>query len=329
MRTVNLGATGLATSVLGYGCAGLMRPPTPKERSALLEAAFDFGIRHFDIARYYGHGGSEAILGKFLTDNKLRDQVTITTKFGIQPTPLGKSSFGKRMMNGARRLAAIHPGVRKVLSRVAGGTTRTNCFDPESARLSLETSLRELGTDHVDLFLLHEANLENAQTPGLLEFLDGAKRDGKIRAFGCASECASTLNIITHAPAFASFVQIANSFGHWNLPKLPSGSERFVLTHGALKNLSALENAFSQSPPETQEKGVELFLSARGSELAGLVLGLALHKNSQGVTLFSSTQPQRIRENIKAAMQWNSLTANDWSAFQRVAEQRLAAFHVS
>lgn len=317
MRSINLGATGRTTSVLGYGCAGLMRPTTATERAALLATAFDAGIRHFDIARYYGHGGSEAILGNFLADNHLRDQVTITTKFGIQPTPLGKSSFGKRMMNAARRLAAIHPGVRKVLSRVAGGTTRTNCFDPESARVSLETSLRELRTDHVDLFLLHEASLENAQTPGLLEFLEQAKQSGKIRAYGCASEVSATMQIVQHAPAFASVVQMANGLAGWNLEKLPADSQRFVLTHGALKILPALEAAFSRSTAG--------FASARGSELAGLVLGLALHKNPQGITLFSSTQPERIRENVKMTMQTSSLTASDWAEFQRMAEQYLAA----
>ena len=328
MRTVNLGATGLTTSVLGYGCAGLMRPPTPKERSALLEAAFDSGIRHFDTARYYGHGGSEEVLGKFLSEGNRREEITVATKFGIQPPSLGRSSLGKTIISFARRLASLHPGVRKLLSGFAGRTVRTNRFDPESARLSLETSLRELKTDYIDLFLLHEANLDDARTPGLIEFLENAKRSGKIRAFGSASDCSATLDIITQAPAFASIVQIANGFGQWNLQKLPPNPERFILTHGALKILPALENAFSQTTPATKEKDAGIFISARGAELAGLILGLALQKNSQGVTLFSSTQPQRIRENIETAMRWNSLTANDWSDFQCVAEQHLAAFHV-
>lgn len=328
MRTVKLGPTGLTTSVLGYGCAGLMRPPTPRERAALLEAAFDSGIRHFDTARYYGHGGSEGVLGKFLSDNKLRDQVTLTTKFGIEPPPMGQSSFGKRMVNAARRLATIHPGVRKFLSGFAGRSVRTNRFDPESARLSLETSLRELRTDHVDLFLLHEASLESAQTPGLLEFLEGARRDGKIRAFGCASDCPATLDIISQAPAFASVVQMANGLGQWNLQKLPPNSERFVLTHGALKVLPVLETAFSQPVPALVKNTANRFGSAQGSELAGLVLGLAMYKNPQGITLFSSTHPQRIRENIEQALRRDSFTAAEWSEFQRVAEELLAALHV-
>lgn len=319
MQTINLGATGRTTSVLGYGCAGLMRPTTATERAALLATAFDAGIRHFDIARYYGHGGSESILGNFLADNRLRDQVTITTKFGIQPTPLGKSSFGKQMMNAARRIASLHPSIRKVLSRAAGGTTRTSCFDPESARLSLETSLRELRTDHIDLFLLHEASLENAQTPGLLEFLEQAKQSGKIRAFGCASQFPATLNIVQHAPAFASVVQLANGLAGWNLEKLPADPQRFVLTHGALKILPALEAASSRWTVDGR------IVSVQGSELAGLVLGLSLHKNPQGITLFSSTYPERIRENIKMTMQTSSLTASDWAEFQRMAEQHLAA----
>ncbi len=315
MKMIDLGATGRRTTVLGYGCAGLMRPTSGKERIALLQAAFDAGIRHFDIARYYGHGGSEAILGQFISDSRLRDQVTITTKFGIQPTPLGGSSLGKRLMNAARRFASIHPSIRKVLSRAAGGTTRTNCFNPEAARLSLETSLRELRTDYVDLFLLHEATWEDTQTPGLLEFLEQAKRSGKILAFGCASQPLPTLQIAEQAPAFASVVQMANAPGAWNREKLPPDPQRFVLTHGALKKLPELETAFSQS------KGDGPFKSARGTELAGLLLGLALHKNPAGITLFSSTYPKRIGENVAQTIRTSLFAAATWAAFETAASQ--------
>jgi D-threo-aldose 1-dehydrogenase len=329
MRTVTLDETGLTTSALGYGCAGLMRPPTAGERSALLEVAYDGGIRHFDVARYYGHGGAEGVLGKFLAESNRRDEVTIATKFGMEPSPLAQSSLGKRIMSSARRLAAVHPRIRKLLSGFAGRTIRTNRFDPESARLSLETSLRELRTDHIDLFLLHEANLQDTETPGLLEFLHNAKGSGKIRAFGLGSEYLKTLEIITHAPAFTRIIQVANGFGHWNLRRLPLDGRCFVITHGALKILPALESAFSRESMSLPTKSnTSSFESVRSCDLAGLLLGLAMHENSRGIILFSSTQPQRIRQNIAKALQTDSLASADWSAFQRAAEQHLDTFDV-
>jgi aryl-alcohol dehydrogenase-like predicted oxidoreductase len=328
MRTVTLGQTGLTTSILGYGCAGLMRPATTRERSALLETAFDSGIRHFDVARYYGHGGAEEVLGRFVSEGNRRDEVTIATKFGIQPTSLGHSSFGKRIMSSARWLASIHPQVRKVLSKLAGGTVRTNRFDQESARLSLETSLRELRTDRIDLFLLHDANLEDARTPGLLEFLEAAKQDGKIRAFGSASGYSETLDIILHAPLCASVVQIANGFGQWNLARLPANPSRFVITHGALKILPVLERGLRGAESTAGEGEFPLLSSMRGMKLAGLLLGFAMHENRQGITLFSSTQPRRIRDNITKSLEAESFSSEDWSILRRAIKQQVPAIDV-
>ena len=51
---------------------------------------------------------------------------------------------------------------------------------------SLETSLREIGTDHIDFFFVHEPTLTIAAIDDLLSAADKLKRDGKIRAFGLA-----------------------------------------------------------------------------------------------------------------------------------------------
>jgi D-threo-aldose 1-dehydrogenase len=324
MRTVTLNETGLTTSALGYGCAGLMRPPTASERSALLEAAYDSGIRHFDVAPYYGHGGAEEVLGKFLSEGNRRNEVTIATKFGIEPPRLGRSSLGKSIIRTARRLASVHPRVREILSGFAGRAVHTSRFDAESARLGLEMSLRELRTDHIDVYLLHEASLEDARTPGLLEFLESAKYNGKIRAFGLGSYYSDTLEIIAHAPAYTSIIQIANGLGQRNLQRLPVDFRGFIVTHGALKILPGLQSALSRSTSSPEQRGTEILYSARESGLAGLLLGLAMHENSEGITLFSSTQPQRIRDNIAKSLQTCSFTSADWSAFQGGAEQHLA-----
>lgn len=47
----------------------------------LLDAAYDAGIRHFDVAPLYGQGEAAALFGEFPRGR--RDKVTVTTKFGI------------------------------------------------------------------------------------------------------------------------------------------------------------------------------------------------------------------------------------------------------
>ena len=102
------------TTVLGYGTTSLMGVSTSGERLALLEAAFDAGIRHFDTAPYYGYGEAERVLGDFISDK--RDQVTITTKFGMQAPAVVKLRLVNLL---ARQILRLLPGIRQVLSKKA------------------------------------------------------------------------------------------------------------------------------------------------------------------------------------------------------------------
>src|SRR5438045_1975491 len=81
MRRRTLGRTGLEVSTLGFGCAKLTFN-TREEALRVLETAYEEGITHYDVARVYGLGWAEGILGEFLKNK--RDHVTVTTKFGLQ-----------------------------------------------------------------------------------------------------------------------------------------------------------------------------------------------------------------------------------------------------
>lgn len=319
---VKVGSACLIKSLVGYGCAGLMRPTGKRERFALLEAALEAGIRHFDVARYYGHGGAEGVLGKFLHETGLRDSVTITTKFGMEPSPLAQTVGGKSLMNFARRVATLSPGLRSVLSGIAQRGVRANSFNAASARGSLDASLKELSTDHVDIFLLHEASADSTEAEGLLEFLENFKQEGKIRAFGLGTDIHTTLEIIKQAPAFARVVQIPNGIGHWNLPNLPPDPHRLTLTHGALRSVPILEAALTKRPlsPDIVETW-QRYGSPLGQELAGMLLGLSIHENPKGVTLFSSLRPKRIRENVAAALKYSGWEAPEWSTFKQMMDR--------
>lgn len=76
MQQVELQGPKLSVSAVGFGCGGLMRSPSRNERMAVLGSAVDSRITHFDIARIYGFGQTEAELGKFLHTVE-RDAVTV------------------------------------------------------------------------------------------------------------------------------------------------------------------------------------------------------------------------------------------------------------
>lgn len=156
MELRRLGASGLAVSVVGLGCNNLGRPGTPTESAAgaqaVVDAALDAGITLFDVADAYGspRGRSEELLGKALAAR--RDHAVIATKFGMDMRGDNGPDFGAR---GSRRY--VHRAV--------------------------ESSLRRLGTDWIDLYQLHRPDPETplAET---LSALDELVTAGKIRYVG-------------------------------------------------------------------------------------------------------------------------------------------------
>ena len=152
MRQVVLPATNIAASALGFGCQPILARIDGGTARRALDQAFDLGIRHFDLARSYGLGEAEAVIGRFARGR--RDRVTIETKFGILPA------------KAASRYAALKPIARVVLNRLPALRSRIRAqmgpltvggnFAPAAVRESVEASLRALGTDYIDILVMHD-----------------------------------------------------------------------------------------------------------------------------------------------------------------------------
>lgn len=159
MNYRTLGRTNFAVSALALGTVelgmdyGIAAPghfarPPEAAAIALVQATLDAGINFIDTARAYGE--SEAVLGKALRGR--REQVVLATKVGLH-RPDGSLPTGE----------ALH---RHMLD-------------------SLETSLRLLQTDYVDLWQLHNVDgAVLAQRAEIAAIFDEARRSGKIRAAG-------------------------------------------------------------------------------------------------------------------------------------------------
>ena len=123
----------------------------------LLREAFDLGVTFFDTADTYASGDAETILQEALGD--VRDQIVIGTKFGYD------------IYNNPDR-----PGQQE----------RPHDWSAKYMRHALEQSLKRLGTDHIDLYQLHNSRLDAIQKDDLWEELERAKDEGLIRAVGTA-----------------------------------------------------------------------------------------------------------------------------------------------
>ena len=195
---------------LGFGCVKLTSNYTKKQAIRNLEVAFDNGIKHFDVARLYGFGLSEGILGDF-SKNK-RSSITITTKFGIDPNnTLLKNLFLQNVIRSVyRKLKKSR--VQKQTSALASNSMTSKDFSLVHAEKSIDTSLKELKTDYIDYLLLHEPLISEANNEELIHFLEQKKKAGIIKEFGIASFSDTVFKEYAHLNIAHTILQTSNSF---------------------------------------------------------------------------------------------------------------------
>ena len=141
-----LGRTGVEVSAIGLGGSHLAEAKSKKESLQIVHEAIDAGINFMDNAWEYHDGRSEELMGKALEGGR-RQQVFLMSK------------------------VCTHGRGRKTAMR------------------QLEESLRRLRTDHLDLWQVHEVIYDNEPdlhfaADGVIEALEQAKRDGKVRFVG-------------------------------------------------------------------------------------------------------------------------------------------------
>ncbi|WP_423369075.1 aldo/keto reductase [Burkholderia sp. LMG 32019] len=158
MEHVRLGTSGLKVSKLCVGCMTYGNPAwrpwvvTEDVARPLIRTALDAGVMFFDTADIYSDGESERILGRALRDFATRDDVVIATK-AFFPTGDGPN---------------------------ASGLSRKHLF------ASIDASLQRLGTDYVDLYVIHRFD-PDTRIDETLDALDALVRCGKVRYLGASS----------------------------------------------------------------------------------------------------------------------------------------------
>lgn len=203
---LNLDGAGLRVSQLGFGTSKLFRLHTTRERQRVLDAAFDAGIRHFDTARMYGLGMAEEELGRFLARH--RGTVTVATKFGIPVSTTG--SLLRPIQGLVRRVVGAIHGLQRRLRKRPSPLMAARCFDLASAQAWLETSLRALGVDAIDILFLHEPNAQSLIPPEMEVFLAEARDRGDIRAWGVSGRLSEVLPVQAARPGLVQVLQYAS-----------------------------------------------------------------------------------------------------------------------
>jgi D-threo-aldose 1-dehydrogenase len=178
VRQIALGSTGLRVSELVFGGApigGLYAPVSDDQAAAALEAAWTVGIRAFDTAPHYGAGLSEQRLGRFL-GGRPREEFVLSTKVGRRLVPATGDVQGVDGFYGTPQLARVRD------------------YSRDGALAALEDSLRRLGTDRIDIALIHDPDAHAEQAlDGAYAALDQLRSEGTIRAVGVGGNQAPLL----------------------------------------------------------------------------------------------------------------------------------------
>ena len=163
MDYVKLGHTGLQVSRICLGCMSYGQAKTPgvlqwhwtlseADSRPHIKRALEAGINFFDTANVYSNGESEEVLGRAIRDFTTRDEVVLATKVW---GPVRQGPNGRGLSRKA------------ILSEV-------------------DKSLRRLGTDYIDLYIIHRFDYDTPLEE-TLDTLNDVVRAGKVRYLGAAS----------------------------------------------------------------------------------------------------------------------------------------------
>jgi aryl-alcohol dehydrogenase-like predicted oxidoreductase len=182
VETVSFGRTGLKVSKLCFGTMGVgssqWKPWVLDEADSisLLKHCLDLGITFFDMANWYSIGESERIVGKTLLSMVPRDQLVLTTK--------------------AHYAMSDDPNDR--------GLSRKNLLS------AIDASLSRIGTDHVDIFMVHAFD-PHTPIEETMEALHDIVRSGKARYLGASTMFAwqfSEMNHVARENGWTTFVNM-------------------------------------------------------------------------------------------------------------------------
>ena len=181
MYKIEFGKSGLQVPTVAVGCMRISNK-NEKEVSAFVETALENGANFFDHADIYGGGKSEIVFGKAISPS-MRDKVIIQTKCGIRQ---GRFDFS----------------YEHIINSVNG-------------------SLERLGTDYIDVLLLHrpDALMEPEEVAKAFSELEAS---GKVRHFGVSNQNPYQMQLLQSCldmPLCANQLQ----FGVMHAPMIQSG----------------------------------------------------------------------------------------------------------
>ena len=300
---VRTGAVDLGLGRLGFGTANignLYRAMTDEQARAVLDAAWDSGVRHYDTAPHYGLGLSERRLGAFLA-GKPRGEYVVSTKVGRLLSPTPETAHQLDLANGF----AVPAASRRVWD-----------FTERGIRTSLEQSLQRLGLAQVDIVYLHDPE-EDDLGPALatgVPALVALRERGSVAAIGVGSKSTDALLAAVRTGAL-DLVMVA---GRYTLLEQPAHHELIpacraagvgvvaasVFNSGLLSSSHPGDGAryeYADAPPElvARARAIEEVCAEFDVTLPVAALHFPLREPTVRSVVVGGARPEHIRQNAQ------------------------------
>ena len=184
MKYTKLGTTDIEISRLCVGCMSFGDPASkmhdwtlnPQESEVIIKHALDLGINFFDTANCYSAGTSEEYLGRAIKNNIAREKVVLATKVYFNEGKLSKEAIPREV----------------------------------------EGSLKRLGTDYIDLLIIHRFDY-STPIEETMEALHKVVQSGKVRAIGASAMYGYQFMKMQYVAELNGWTKFVSMQNHYNL----------------------------------------------------------------------------------------------------------------
>lgn len=298
MKYSRLGNSGLRVSRIALGCMSFGDTSRNfnqwalsfDEGADLFRTAVDNGITFWDTANYYAYGTSEEIVGRAIREYSTREDIVLATKvyYKMHDGPGGSGLSRKAIME------------------------------------QIDTSLRRLGTDYVDLYQIHRFDTETP-VEETMEALHDVVKAGKARYLGASSMWAWQFAKLQHAAAvnhLTPFISMQDQYsllqreeeremfglladqGVSSLPWSPLAKGRVARPRGTQTERMKTDDAASWILPQNDDSAiidaVQTVADNRGVSMAEVAMAWVLRNPVVAAPIVGATKPHHLTAAVAA-----------------------------